>query len=162
MKAMKKLFAGIALAGLATLNAQAQVVVPQEGFTSLFTWDSGVGPAITTFSLDVTGPSAISVTLRDDFIPGDEFALLLDGKTIDWTTAGNVGSYFQGVASGVFLGTGSHLFEIAITKGAEGYTTGGAWATFSAVSAVPEPATYGMLGAGLAVVGFMARRRKQA
>lgn len=162
MNTIKKLVAGIALAGLSVLNAQAQVAVPHEGLTSSFEWHSGVGPADTSFSLTVDGPSAISVTLRDDFIPGDEFALLLDGNTVDWSTAGNVGGYFEGVAKGLYLTAGSHLFEIAVTTAAPGFTDGAAWATFSAVSAVPEPATYGMLAAGLAVVGFMGRRRKQA
>ncbi len=45
-----------------------------------------------------------------------------------------------------------------------GSTTGGASyaGTLDVTSPVPEPETYGMLLAGLGVVGFLARRRRQA
>jgi hypothetical protein len=39
---------------------------------------------------------------------------------------------------------------------------GGAFGGDLAIAAVPEPETYGMLLAGLGVVGFLARRRKAA
>ena len=38
--------------------------------------------------------------------------------------------------------------------------TGDVWATFAATP-VPEPETYAMILAGLGLMGFMARRRKQ-
>jgi hypothetical protein len=44
-----------------------------------------------------------------------------------------------------------------------GVSYGGSYSgILNVVTAVPEPATYGMMLGGLALVGFMARRRKQA
>ncbi|MFM9437651.1 hypothetical protein ACFDR9_004741 [Janthinobacterium sp. CG_23.3] len=44
-----------------------------------------------------------------------------------------------------------------------GVSNGGSYSgILNVVTAVPEPATYGMMLGGLALVGFMARRRKQA
>ena len=58
------------------------------------------------------------------------------------------------------------LLKIALKS----HTALAAWAVhdgdvgpaFSAISAIPEPETYAMLLAGLGLVGFMARRRKDS
>lgn len=49
-------------------------------------------------------------------------------------------------------------YHITVTGNADG-TMGGSYA-ISLVSAIPEPATYGMMLGGLALVGAIARRRK--
>lgn len=161
MKTMKMLLAGVALAGVTAVNAYAGVItVPATGLSTQFNWNAGIGPALDSFSLTVAGPSKVSVTLTDMFIAGDEFALSLDGNAITWNTSGYVGNYFQGVASNVLLSAGTHSFGITLTKTAPGYTAGTALATFGAVTAVPEPATYGMLIAGLGMLAYAARRKK--
>jgi hypothetical protein len=57
------------------------------------------------------------------------------------------------------LSAGSYFVEV------DGKILGSAGGTYGsdltiAVAAVPEPATYGMLGAGLGLLGFVARRKK--
>lgn len=51
---------------------------------------------------------------------------------------------------------------LKLVDGGSGLTVELPFALHGAISAVPEPATYGMLLGGLALVGFMARRRRQA
>jgi pyridoxine 5'-phosphate synthase PdxJ len=71
------------------------------------------------------------------------------------TTAGALGSYSA-------LALDSYLFLIAEQKGA-GYSEAGlAAASYQfGVSAVPEPATYGMLLGGVALIGLVGRRRRK-
>ena len=60
-------------------------------------------------------------------------------------------------SGGTPLATGNYFLQI------DGYVASSAGGSYSgnlAVTPVPEPETYGMLLAGLGLVGFMARRRK--
>jgi len=70
--------------------------------------------------------------------------------SVDWTigSAGQFSSVSQLFAAN---GNGYELFA---------YTNSGTQYGGNAVSAVPEPSTYAMLFAGLACVGWMARRRR--
>jgi hypothetical protein len=60
------------------------------------------------------------------------------------------------------LGIGDYYIEVTGTvKGVNGGSYGGSL-NVTAATAVPEPATYGMLLGGLGLIGFVARRKKQS
>lgn len=157
-----KYFLGFVMSVLFAVSAEAAVtVIPATGLSTTFSWSSGIGMANDSFSIAVAGPSSIGVTLTDCCVPGDEFALKLDGNVITWDSAGYVGGYFTGIANNVSLAAGSHTFDIFLTALAPGYTAGGAYANFGAVTAVPEAETYAMLVAGFSLLGVLSRRKKK-
>jgi len=55
------------------------------------------------------------------------------------------------------LAAGTYTLQI---RGKVSGALSGAYSGVLNVTAVPEPSTYGMLLSGMALVGFMARRRK--
>ena len=155
------------LAAVLATPAAAAVVVPDSGPSQyFFEWTDGLGPidgiesgTETQWSLMLTTESTVTFTATDDLEPGDAFGLLLGGLSTPWMSEGVSGDYFQGTYSAV-LNAGSYLFSLEVTHGAEGFTSGGAYAAFDVVpTPVPLPAggllLMGALG-GLAVL----RRRK--
>ena len=123
-------------------------------------WASNIGgdsQVFGTFSVSGSMPSILSFT-------GNSFAydpsmgnLLMTVDIFGLTQANGYQSFFQADYTGVDT---QRLY--AYGGSPEGAVDIGALRTeFSNVSAVPEPETYAMMLAGLALLGFAARRRKQ-
>jgi hypothetical protein len=92
-----------------------------------------------------------------NFFASDATGTYAFGNVILTAMDGSVLTYnLDGAATTDFLGFVSDTPLSAVTLAADGY-----WPTANnVVLAVPEPATYGMLLAGLGFVGLMSRRRR--
>lgn len=97
----------------------------------------------------------------DDYIPGDEFSLVLDGSAVAWTTEYTDGSgYYHGEYDDLFLSAGYHTLTLEVITLTSGFIDGTGWATFSATEPVPEPASMTLLGIGLAGWGLRRLRKR--
>jgi hypothetical protein len=149
-----------------TSVAQSAIVVgiPSSGIGN---WTQGVGSQIDfgggDTQLSVSSGSAFGITfLADDCcIAGDQFALVLDGidtpwSSTDWNGTNGGTNLFQGFYTAT-LSAGTHTFGLNLIAAAPDWSTGSMnWS----ITAVPEPEIFGMMLAGLSLVGFMVRRRK--
>jgi hypothetical protein len=93
------------------------------------------------------------------FFPSDVFGEFTGGTVILTAIDGTAYTYnLAGATTGSFLGFVSDRDLGSVTLGTDGGTY---WPTANnVIIAVPEPATYGMLMAGLGLVGLAARRRR--
>lgn len=114
-----------------------------------------------TLSFDLTGYNASTASFTGRFAADNAVSIKLNGAEI--ASAVGFGSWSNFSASNGFV-AGANTLEFVVTN----YHLGSGNPTglrvefaSSNVSAVPEPATYGMLLGGLALVGAVARRRKQ-
>jgi hypothetical protein len=84
-------------------------------------------------------------------------------KTTRIADLGSFGSAFSGTTSDAFTtGAGPYaITQVAILTHAAGRETKSSSFNLQ-TKAVPEPATFGLLGAGLAALGFIARRQRNA
>ena len=71
-----------------------------------------------------------------------------------WGFSGTTGSVTNQVAN---LAAGNYYYAVS---GYASGVAGGQYTLVSTVTAVPEPETYAMMLAGLAALGFLARRRQ--
>jgi hypothetical protein len=109
-----------------------------------------IGTAFNTYSsvcLDSSGAPA-GVTVSHDACVTGSFDRSID-RTFTFSTT--------------FAGTAAGVYDFAINATADGgnIASEADHITVSSVGAIPEPSTYAMMGLGLAVVGFLARRRRQ-
>jgi PEP-CTERM motif len=166
----------LAVATLAAGGARADTVTDLGVITSLKTFGGFAAPGLFTdifqFSLPANGGSQYSLTnfsvaplfpeiLNTGFAtfmlvsdPDGDLATfdgaVLSTQVFNPLTA-NVALNYTGTAGGNY-----YLFVTGATSG----SLGGAYNGAISVTAVPEPETYAMMLAGLAALGFLARRRQ--
>jgi len=120
------------------------------GVESDFGWYDGLGqideiqdnPANITWMYTATTDSTFDLSVRDGFIPGDEFALLIDGVTVAWDSSDDTGTYFTAFADDIFVAAGTTIeISLSVTDTGGG-TNGEAYFTFSdlTVAGVAPPA----------------------
>jgi len=107
------------------------------------------------------GVSVVSANNSDVNYPSDSFTWaigngsnhLTAGESVSWTASTLNKSWLQGAPLGTFA---LNVFNNPVGN----HNTVDSWYQATAVTAVPEPETYGMMLVGLGLMGFIARRRK--
>jgi hypothetical protein len=104
-----------------------------------------------TGGVSAFGGNFFASDIAGEFVPDGTLVLTaVDGGTLTYDLAGATTTSFLGFVSTSPL--------TSVTLGTDG---GGYWPTANnVVLAVPEPATYGMMLAGIGLVGVVARRRR--
>lgn len=142
--APKVLFVGLARTATGSFEEYANFTVDALSDVS----GSANSYALNFMGIDVLGIDGLTIQLWDNNHPG--------GSTLFSTFAGNNLTNSIGT-----LSAGQYHLDISGVFGRN--AMGGQYSVaLNAVPAVPEPQTYALMLAGLGVVGFVARRRRQA
>jgi PEP-CTERM motif len=129
-----------------------------ENWDETYGWNSAQASG---FKDDNSGSGSTTV-LFDGAKNGDEstgtltFLQALTGDFILALKGGNEVAYYY-FDNANFAANSTIIFDIPGVQGA-GYSHG---TIYTSTPAIPEPSTYALMFAGLAAVGFMARRRRQ-
>jgi hypothetical protein len=120
------------------------------------------GTYIWTLSFDLSGYNPATASFSGRFAADNSATVSLNGTQIG--TSAGFGSFSSFAASSGFVSGLNTLSFVVTNLKQNGGNPTGLRAEFlaSSVTAVPEPETYAMLLAGLALMGAVARRRKQA
>lgn len=153
-----RFIAALCLAGASCVAHAGDQVLSIIADGNSHNFDSVVGNGILFDGFDiiemgsnlVAGRYNVGVTISGQKLSFDQASSTLNGQTGQAFSFGNL-SFF-----GVEV-NGNAPFVLKLAGIAD---TGASYTGTYTVSAVPEPATYGMLLGGLAVLGFVARRRK--
>lgn len=134
---------------------------------------SGVGTAFNEFGRAATFSSATAFSLRDAFFTGAwnnglQIKVVATGGsntftrefTVDTNGPLNVFFNWSNINTVTITSFGGVINPLLIGRGAGTQFALDNLAINEVLSAVPEPETYAMLLAGLGLIGFMARRRK--
>ena len=128
---------------------------------SLDAWNSGTYTY--SLSFDLTGYNAASAYFTGRLAADNSVVVKLNDQTI--STANGFTDWTSFAASSGFV-SGLNTLDFVVTNWAQssGNPTGlrVEFASSDVAAAVPEPETYAMMLAGVALLGFVARRRKAA
>jgi PEP-CTERM motif len=176
--------AALAPAGAATFNSastQGGTVVADYSLPGLVSFDidfKSMAPATLNYTVnadDLTSPLQWSAILRNFASVGFEGYVVTLGQG-SFATMGTVTRQFGGATSiamaggeAIFAFTPPEFLDVEVgnalgsTPGALNWTLGGLVAGDAlsiTVTPVPEPGTWGLMAAGLGLVGWLARRRR--
>lgn len=151
------------------------VLDPDASWIGYFAWNDGLGPmddievdgspydwVETQWEITVAQDALIDlVTIDNDFIPGDEFDLYVDGVKVDWDVVipSSATEFFHGEVSDLLLTAGTHTIYIVVTALAPNWIDGAAHAEFSAVTYIPAPGAILLGSIGVGLVGWLRRKR---
>jgi hypothetical protein len=123
---------------------------------------SSAGTYTYTLSFDLTGYNAASAAFTGRLAADNSVTIKLNNTVIGTATGFSDWTNFS-ADSGFVSGTNKLDFVVSNWAQNSGNPTGlrVEFATSSVMAAVPEPETYAMLLGGLAMLGAVARRRKQ-
>lgn len=175
MTNMKNIAAALALACMAMSAQAADISLPAGGvdvidgagaFSRLITGNHSADTFTDTYAFDLSGASSFTAELYSNAgnarvgldITG--FSLYAaNGSLVSSGTQVSTGKFDHWTLDVANIGGGSGYY-VAVT-GSVVAQAAGKYSGVVAVSPVPEPATYGMLLGGMALVGIAARRRSQ-
>ncbi|WP_219118893.1 FxDxF family PEP-CTERM protein [Janthinobacterium sp. UMAB-56] len=171
---LKSLIAAAVLSAASIGSASATAYTVDLVNTTGNLWTSGfnavpspLGDFVDTFTFtpDATFGSTAQAFLANLSVTGaDSSSIHFTGADLNGVAlTGFGGPTVFGYAQGEILAPTSILFNGSLVLTVMGNTQGGSYGgVFNLnLAPVPEPETYGMLLAGLGILGFLARRRKQ-